>query len=109
MSDPRLSELRLVKWELEGARAPRQELVAEAEAELLVRAVRRLHLTPGLNPHSGRPAARLLWLGVGTPRGGDGAWWSAPSLDETGPRAHPVLWSWDLRYAEDDGEPPDPH
>lgn len=97
-----------MEWELAGAAAPRRELVPAGEEERLCAAIRRLHLEPGLNPHSGRPAARLLRLAVGTPRLALGPWWSGPDLDDAGERARLVEWRWDLRYCEDEVDPPDP-
>ena len=87
--DPRLSELRQVEWELEGASAPRHELVPAADVERLCQAVLALHHAPGVNPHNGEPAARLLRLSVGAPTLHAGYWWSAPNLQDHGERDPP--------------------
>ncbi|HBP22782.1 MAG TPA: hypothetical protein DEA08_34005 [Planctomycetes bacterium] len=108
LSQLRLSQLRCVEWELEGADAPRRELVPAGEEELLCAAILRLHREPGVNPHSGRPTARLLRLAVGTPRLSRGPWWSGPALDDAGERARLVEWGWQTRHSEDEVDPPDP-
>lgn len=101
-----LEDLRRVRFELAGAPALRDELVPAPEVELFVAGVLRLHHDPGLNPHSGRPAARLVRLEVGTPRLGAGHWWTGPSLSDDGPRARVVEWTWERRF---EAEPePDP-
>lgn len=108
-SDPRLSELRLVEWELAGAREARRELVPASEVEHLCAAVLSLHHEPGRNPHSAQAPAALLRLSVGRPRLEPGFWWTAPSLSEAGPRARLVAWAFETRFdAGHDADPPDP-
>lgn len=107
--DPRLSELRLVEWELEATDEPRRELVPAAEVERLVTAVLALHHDPGLNPHNGQPAARLRALRVGRPALSQGYWWSAPNLQDSGHKARLVTWRFVTRFtARDEADPPDP-
>lgn len=103
-----LSRLRCVEWELEGSSEPRRELVPAGEEDLLCEAILRLHLEPGVNPHSGRATARLRRLAVGSPRLSAGPWWSGPSLDDAGERARLVEWSWETRHSEEEADPPDP-
>lgn len=106
-----LADLRCVEWVLEGGDEPRRELTPVDDVEHLCRAVLALHHEPGVNPHSGRAAAKLLRLSVGTPRLHEGYWWTAPSLDETvGPRARVVSWGWERRFeaAPLESDPPDP-
>ncbi len=103
-----LSRLRRVEWLLEGAATPRAELVPAEDVELLVEAVLRLHRDPGRNPHSGRPAARLRRLTVGTPYLHEGYWWTAPALDERSPKARVVAWRTTTRYQEPEPDLPDP-
>lgn len=109
--DPRLSELRLVEWELEGAgsEGPRREIVLATEVERLVAAVLALHHDPGRNPHNGQPAARLLRLSVGRPALGQGYWWSAANLQDSGDKARLVTWRLVTRFeASPEVDPPDP-
>lgn len=107
--DPRLSELRLVEWELEGASEPRRELVLAAEVEQLCAAILKLHHEPGRNPYSEVAPAALLRLSVGQARLDPGFWWSAPSLSEAGPRARLVAWAFETRFSGGfEADPPDP-
>jgi len=100
----KLADVRCVQWELDGRSAPRRELVPAAEVELLVEAILRLHLDPGINPHSGEPTARLQHLAVGSHRLEDGYWWTGPTLSDAGPMARLVAWDWETRF---DGRPTD--
>jgi len=106
--DPRLSELRLVEWEYEGGDEPRRELVPAAEVERLVAAVLALHHDPGLNPHNGEPAAPLRSLRVGRPALGQGYWWSAANLQDSGEKARLVTWRFVTRFERSEADPPDP-
>lgn len=114
-ADLRLSDLRLVEWELLAdtpagpSPSTSREVVPAPEVPLLVDALVKLHHAPGVNPHSGRRTARLVRLRVGAPELLDGYWWTGPTLQDDGPRARVVGWRfetvWD-RAALD--EPPDP-
>jgi len=95
----RLEDLRKVSWDLEGSPEERWELAPAADVDRLVAAVLRLHHDPGENPHSGRRAAKLRRLRVGTPRVSDGYWWTAPDLDAAGDKARIVEWEHELRFA----------
>lgn len=115
-SDLRLSDLRLVEWDLE-ADTPRgptpsttRELVPADEVPLLVEALRRLHHEPGVNPHSGRPTARLKRVRVGTAALHDGYWWTGPTLQDEGPKARVVSWRFDVVWDQSpiEDEPLDP-
>lgn len=113
--DLRLSDLRLVEWDLvattPGGPSPSttRELVPADEVPLLVEALRRLHHEPGVNPHSGRPTARLQRVRVGTAKLTDGYWWTGPTLTDAGPKARLIGWEHEVVWdqAEVD-EPPDP-
>lgn len=107
--DPRLSELRLVEWTLVGSSEPRREWVLASEVDRFCEAIRALHLDPGVNPHSGNPAARLLTLSVASGTLESGFWWSTPSLDEKDGPAQLVRWRHELRYEDEpEADPPDP-
>jgi hypothetical protein len=111
-----LSALRLVEWDLE-ATTPQgptpstsRELVPVTEVPILVEALLKLHHSPGVNPHSGRPTARLVRVRVGKASLGDGYWWTGPTLQDEGLKARLVRWTseviWDAGLTGD--EPQDP-
>ncbi|MBL4849006.1 MAG: hypothetical protein JKY65_26070 [Planctomycetes bacterium] len=107
--DPRLSELRLVEWELEGASEPRRELVPSDDVDQLCAAIKALHFEPGVNPHNGEPAARLVRLSVGEGGLEAGYWWTAPTLQDSGDRARLVRWRLVTRFeAKPEVDPVDP-
>lgn len=72
-------ELSWVRVWFEGADTPQQFLVRTEEVRTLFDALYRLHVEPGVNPHSGggtapmiRFEARKIWAGA--------YWWSDPDL-----------------------------
>ena len=102
-----LADLRCVEFQLEGA-AIRRELLPCEDVEGFVTATLRLHHEPGLNPHNGRPAARLIRLAVGEARLEEGPWWTSPSLEDDAGRSRLVRWRWDVRFDATEVDPPDP-
>lgn len=111
-----LSDLRLVEWELE-ATTPQgptpsssRELVPVTDVAMLLEALIKLHHVPGVNPHSGRPTARLVRVRVGKPALGDGYWWTGPTLQDEGLKARLVRWTsevvWDRGMVTDEPEDP---
>jgi hypothetical protein len=114
-SDLRLSDVRLVEWDLEmdtpRGPAPQtsKEVVPASDVQLLVEALTRLHHDPGVNPHNGKKAAKLVRITVATPALGDGYWWTGPTLQDQGPKARTLGWSktvvWFDGEAIGEGEP----
>lgn len=114
--DLRLSDLRLVEWDLEAdtphgpTPSTSRELVPVTDVPMLLEALIKLHHVPGVNPHSGRPTARLVRVRVGKAALGDGYWWTGPTLQDEGLKARLVRWTsevvWDRGMVTD--EPPDP-
>lgn len=108
-----LTDVRRVEWDVDlevpagVQRRTSSELVPAGEVDLLVAALVRLHFDPGVNPHNGRPAAKLFQVRVATPSLNGGFWWTGPSLKDDGaPRARCVAWSTSVAW--DRGEHDDP-
>lgn len=114
--DLRLADLRLVEWDLEAdtpngpTPSTSRELVPVTDVPMLLEALLKLHHSPGLNPHSGRPTARLVRVRVGKASLGEGYWWTGPTLQDDGLKARLVRWTsevvWDRGGVTD--EPIDP-
>lgn len=97
--DLRLSQVRLVEWDLLAdtpagpTPSTSRELVPVGDVPLLLEALLKLHHAPGVNPHSGRPTARLERVRVGRPAVAPGYWWTAPTLEEDGLKARLIQWT----------------
>lgn len=110
--DLRLGALRLVEWDLEAdtpagpTPSTSRELVPATDVPMLLEGLLKLHHAPGVNPHSGRPTARLVRIRVGKPALGDGYWWTGPTLQDDGLKARLVRWTsevvWERGMVSDD-------
>lgn len=57
-------------------------IVHKDEVEMLVEAIKRLHVDPGINPHNGRQTAKAVKIASAQLTHDDPVWWTCPSLNK---------------------------